>query len=143
MRIWFYFALTVIFSSTVSATELVHRAINPNFGGNVLNGSYLMSQASAQDNNKEPPVVEAPVNALQDFTDRLKESLLSEVANNASQKLFDANGNLVPGRTVTIGGFSVAISSGVGSDALNINITDGISSTQLTVPRATSSTTAP
>lgn len=126
----------------VNATELVHRFQNPNFiGGSPLNGSYLMSQATAQDTNKEPPVIEEKANSLQDFTERLKESLLNEIANNASSKLFDANGNLIENNTVSIDKFSIAVGTRGTNGALNINITDGITNTQLTIPRATSSTT--
>lgn len=134
--------LITILPAVVNATELVHRFQNPNFiGGSPLNGSYLMSQATAQDTNKEPPVIEERANSLQDFTERLKESLLNEIANNASSKLFDANGNLIENNTVSIDKFSIAVGTRGANGALNINITDGITNTQLTIPRATSSTT--
>jgi curli production assembly/transport component CsgF len=136
MRLIYLSVALMFLSPCVLATELVHRPVNPNFGGSPLNGSFLMSQATAQDTKKEPPVVEPTVDSLQEFTTRLKESLLNEIANNASSKLFDGNGQLVPGRTVTIGGFSISISNS-GGDALSVSITDGISNTQLTVPRAT------
>lgn len=137
-----YLGLITILPSLVSATELVHRFQNPNFiGGNPLQGSYLMSQAAAQDKHKEPPVVEEPANALKDFTARLQESLLNEIANNASSKLFDADGNLIENNTVSIDKFAVSVGTrGVGG-TLNINITDGITNTQLSIPRATSNST--
>lgn len=138
-----YLGLITILPSLANATELVHRFQNPNFiGGNPLHGNYLMSQATAQDKHKEPAVVEEPANALRDFTERLKESLLNEIANNASSKLFDADGNLIENNTVSIDKFSVSVGTrGVGG-TLNIDITDGITNTQLTIPRATSSSTS-
>ena len=142
MRPSIYLCLAVIFSPTVTATELTHRFTNPNFiGGSPLNGSYLMNQATAQDITKEPPVVEPPVNALQDFTDRLKESLLSDVASNASKDLFDKDGNLREGGTVSIGGFSVSVGT-ADKGALTISITDGLTSTQLIVPKVNSSSSS-
>ena len=34
--------------SSAAASELVHRPVNPNFGGNPLNGTFLMQNAQAQ-----------------------------------------------------------------------------------------------
>lgn len=134
MRLWIYFGLAVIFSSPVTATELVHRFVDPNFGGNPLNGNFLMSQASGQDRNKEPPVIEPPVDPLKEFSDRLKDSILSGLANATSDKLVDSTtGKIIPNNTVSIGDFSVRVGSEV-NGAVSINVTDGISSTELTIP---------
>ena len=35
-------------SASVKATELVYEPINPSFGGNPLNGSFLLSKANSQ-----------------------------------------------------------------------------------------------
>lgn len=39
---------------TASATELVYTPNNPSFGGNPLNGSYLLSKAQAQNKHRAP-----------------------------------------------------------------------------------------
>ncbi|WP_226944972.1 curli assembly protein CsgF, partial [Pseudomonas aeruginosa] len=36
------------------ATELVYAPVNPSFGGNPLNGTYLLNNATAQDRHKDP-----------------------------------------------------------------------------------------
>jgi curli production assembly/transport component CsgF len=36
------------FAGSASATQLVYQPTNPNFGGNPLNGSYLLTTAQAQ-----------------------------------------------------------------------------------------------
>ena len=36
------------FASSVNASELVYRPTNPTFGGDPLNGNWLLSQATAQ-----------------------------------------------------------------------------------------------
>ncbi|GGD04906.1 curli assembly protein CsgF [Aureimonas glaciei] len=42
-------AFTVLAAgSTTSASELVYRPINPSFGGDAINGNWLLSQATAQ-----------------------------------------------------------------------------------------------
>lgn len=80
--------------SIASATELVYEPINPNFGGNPLNGSYLLANAQAQDRHKDPDsptdLYEQPT-ALQRFTDtletRLLNQLLTDVGNGNSGEL--------------------------------------------------------
>ncbi|WP_193161579.1 curli assembly protein CsgF [Microbulbifer hainanensis] len=77
-----------------SATELVYQPINPNFGGNPLNGSYLLSNAQAQDTHEDPnkpqDLYEQP-SALSRFTDsletRLLNQLLTDVGNGNSGEL--------------------------------------------------------
>lgn len=41
-------ASIVAYSSSVFASELVYRPINPSLGGDPLNGNFLLSAASAQ-----------------------------------------------------------------------------------------------
>jgi len=41
-------ALIAIASAPAFASEIVYHPVNPNFGGNPLNGSALLSQAQAQ-----------------------------------------------------------------------------------------------
>jgi curli production assembly/transport component CsgF len=38
----------VLATGAVSASELVYKPINPSFGGDPLNGNWLLSQATAQ-----------------------------------------------------------------------------------------------
>lgn len=38
----------VLSAGAVSASELVYKPTNPTFGGDALNGNWLLSQASAQ-----------------------------------------------------------------------------------------------
>ena len=76
------------------ATELVYTPVNPNFGGNPLGGSYLISNAQSQDDNKDPDrpedLYEQP-SALDRFTDsletRLLNQLLTDVGNGNSGEL--------------------------------------------------------
>lgn len=43
---------TILLSFSVSSTELVYTPINPSFGGNPLNGSFLLGKAQAQNKHK-------------------------------------------------------------------------------------------
>jgi curli production assembly/transport component CsgF len=81
-------------SASVSATELIYEPVNPNFGGNPLNGSYLLNNAQSQDRHKDPDrpedLYEQP-SALDRFTDsletRLLNQLLTDVGNGNSGEL--------------------------------------------------------
>jgi curli production assembly/transport component CsgF len=41
-------ALIALAASSASATDLIYKPINPSFGGDPLNGNWLLSQATAQ-----------------------------------------------------------------------------------------------
>ncbi len=41
-------AISLSASGSALASEMVYRPVNPNFGGNALNGGYLMQNAQAQ-----------------------------------------------------------------------------------------------
>lgn len=81
-------------SGLACATELIYEPVNPNFGGNPLNGGYLLNNAQAQDRHKDPDRedfgFEQPT-ALDRFTDsletRLLNQLLTDVGNGNSGEL--------------------------------------------------------
>ncbi|AWF83516.1 curli production assembly protein CsgF [Microbulbifer sp. A4B17] len=70
------------FSNLVNATELVYTPVNPSFGGNPLNGNYLLNNASAQNSKKDPDAKKSPYSdssSLDRFTDTLESRLLSQL----------------------------------------------------------------
>ncbi|WP_226663364.1 curli assembly protein CsgF [Microbulbifer aggregans] len=76
------------------ASELVYEPTNPNFGGNPLNGTYLISNAQSQDDNEDPDQLDSlyeQPSALDRFTDsletRLLNQLLTDVGNGNSGEL--------------------------------------------------------
>jgi curli production assembly/transport component CsgF len=67
------------------ATELVYTPVNPSFGGNPLNGSYLLNNAIAQDRHKDPDISGGTsLSALERFTSQLESRLLSQVLANVN-----------------------------------------------------------
>ncbi|MBB3170062.1 curli assembly protein CsgF [Simiduia aestuariiviva] len=67
--------------ATGIASELIYTPVNPNFGGNALNGSYLLGNASAQDTNKNPDLgdgYQAPSD-IERFTSSLQSRLLNQL----------------------------------------------------------------
>ncbi|WFF40298.1 curli production assembly protein CsgF [Salinicola endophyticus] len=103
-------------TSTSSAGELIYRPINPSFGGDPFNGSYLLGKAQAQDTHKDP--------SLDDFgslspTDRLVQSLQSRLI---SQLLSDVSSGDVSTGSYDSNDFGVVVSDEGGQ--LVITVTD-------------------
>lgn len=76
--------------------NMVYQFINPNFGGNPNNGTYLLNGAQAQNSYKDHDGYDFDANsysALDNFTTAIQSQLLSNLMGNVSQGL--------PGRMVT------------------------------------------
>lgn len=71
----------VLLTTSLQASELVYRPVNPNFGGNPLNGSHLLANAQAQSKHKDPDAKRGLHNrsALDRFTDSLESRLLGQL----------------------------------------------------------------
>lgn len=74
-------ALVGALAMKVSAGELVYQPVNPNFGGNPLNGSYLLGNAQAQNDYTDSSSGSgfASRSALDRFTDSLESRLLNQL----------------------------------------------------------------
>ncbi|WDT85438.1 curli assembly protein CsgF [Alteromonas sp. 009811495] len=72
----------IVLSLTTSATELVYEPINPSFGGNPLNGSFLLSKANSQNAHS------APFNE-RSYDERLQESLERAYINRIVREITD------------------------------------------------------
>lgn len=70
----------VLFTANSHASELVYQPVNPNFGGNPLNGSQLMNNAQAQDRHEAPKrSTSRSTSALDRLTSSLESRLLSQL----------------------------------------------------------------
>jgi len=82
----------LLLSAGASATELVYTPVNPSFGGSPLNGAWLLGNAQAQNNKKDPDAIDrsslAGTSALDRFTSQLESRLLADLLN----KMDDPNG---------------------------------------------------
>ncbi|BCO20376.1 curli assembly protein CsgF [Alteromonas sp. McT4-15] len=72
----------IVLSLSTSATELVYEPINPSFGGNPLNGSFLLSKANSQNAHS------APFNE-RSYDERLQESLERAYINRIVREITD------------------------------------------------------
>lgn len=96
MRI-FYTALIALLISPVSwGGNMVFQFVNPNFGGNPNNGSFLLNEANAQNSYKDPNGYDFDTSTpspLDNFTSVIQSQLLENLMGNISQGK--------PGRLVT------------------------------------------
>ena len=73
----------LLLSSHLAATELVYTPVNPSFGGSPLNGGWLLGNAQAQDNHKDPDAIDRSSlpggSTLSRFTSQLEATLLSQM----------------------------------------------------------------
>jgi curli production assembly/transport component CsgF len=109
------------------ATELIYYPVNPNFGGNPINGSVLLNSAQATNKHKDPDAKTAAATQktpLQQFNDQLERSILSQLASAASSKISGPSGTLAPG-TVETGNFRIDISD-IGGGLLLVTTTDKV-----------------
>lgn len=126
--------LLVALFTTSTATELVWAPINPNFvGGNYLNGSWLLSQAQAQNSHTSETSSYQEDDLITEFEDNLNRELLDRLATKILDEAFgeDTDVPLAEG-TYTVGNNIIVVDT-TGSQ-INIEISNGGSSTVITVP---------
>ena len=127
----------VLASLTGQGQSLTYHPVNPSFGGNTFNYSWMLSSAQAQDKSKDPstPTTRSLTNtdpgSLSNFSQTLQSQLLSQLARNLFTNQFGEQG-LKEG-TFQFGDLQVIVTNGVGG--INIQITDGKGGqTTITVP---------
>ncbi|ATZ73088.1 curli production assembly protein CsgF [Idiomarina sp. X4] len=75
-------------SASVSATEIVYQPINPSFGGNPLNGNFLLQKAQSQNAHTAP-------DEGRSFVDRFRDALERNIINSLTRRI--ADGEIVEG----------------------------------------------
>ncbi|GIU23584.1 curli production assembly protein CsgF [Shewanella colwelliana] len=76
-------AAMALISLDLAATQLIYTPVNPNFGGSYLNGSYLLANASAQNDHKGGSGYTPPT-ALERMASSLESRLMSQLFNDAA-----------------------------------------------------------
>ena len=108
--------MTVFWGNMATATELAYTPVNPSFGGNPLNGSWLLGSASAQNPFKDTTSqnmynirsgISAGTDPLTIFKTQLENRILSALTDKLMQQAFGESG-LTAG-TYTIGNMKVVI----------------------------------
>lgn len=120
-------SLALAAGQAASATQLIYTPVNPTFGGNPLNGNYLLSKAQATNTHK-PSVDDGDLGGLEDqtplqqFNESLQRSILSRIAASATSSIIGADGTLKPGIVNTPDFTITVVDSGGGM--LTITTTD-------------------
>lgn len=87
-------AILTFISGTLSAQDYVYRPINPAFGGNTYNYSWLLSSADAQKPKEEDETSSLfdgfgeSSDPLADFTEQLQNSIINELTDRILQEQF-------------------------------------------------------
>lgn len=80
---------TLIFvAGTASATQMVYEPVNPSFGGNPMNGSFLLQKAQSQNDHQA-------TGNERSFVQRFQEQLERNIINSITRRI--ADGDLVEG----------------------------------------------
>jgi len=109
-------------ANCAAATELVYVPTNPAFGGNPLNANGLLNAAQATNKHKEPAAASTKQSSLEQFTDLLERSVLSQLSAAATSGIMGSGGKLRPG-SVETGNFRIDIVD-AGGGVLVITTTD-------------------
>jgi curli production assembly/transport component CsgF len=124
--------------TTAKASPLQYQPVNPTFGGNPLNGSFLLGTANANNyrylNN---PQTQNQFNQQQSTADQMRQALVSSLISQATQtainSILGTNGTARDSGVFSVAGETIAFNR-VGGQ-INITLTDpGGSQTQVSVP---------
>ncbi len=110
--------------AAVHATTLVYQPVNPNFGGNSLNGPNLLNEANAQNKYTDPSLssLSSSQSTLEQFNNQLQQAILSRVASSITSSIVGTDGTLKPG-TISTGNFTISITAIAGGN-LQVTTTD-------------------
>ena len=128
--------LTVLIhmSWTLSAQQLVYRPVNPAFGGDSFNYSWLISSAQAQDLLEDPntQTTSSLSSSFESFQRSLNSQLLSQLSRNLITDQFGEDG-LTDG-SYSIGGLNVEVISDLDGITIAILDTETGEQTQVVIP---------
>jgi curli production assembly/transport component CsgF len=128
----FILLLTILGVFTTSyAQNLVYKPVNPSFGGDTFNYSWLLNSAEVQNKFREPDN-STNQTALERFKNNLNSQLLNQVSASVFQKQFGDNG-IVPG-SYTFGSLAVNIYPSNLGLVVDILDTDTGEKTQVIIP---------
>lgn len=109
------------------AGELTYHPINPAFGGNPYNYSWLLESANAQNEYKDK-------DPLEDFENTLNKRILSTLASRIVDEAFGEYGDDLQSGEYQFGSYSITISTEGGGIYVDIFDQGNGSSTSVSVP---------
>jgi curli production assembly/transport component CsgF len=112
--------LAVVAAGGALATELRYEPTNPSFGGNPLNGSFLLNKAQVQ-NGFEGDGFDFDDDPLADFEETLVRRLLSGLASQITESIFGEEE--LPDGPIAVGDLQIEVIQGggdLGQDVIEI-----------------------
>lgn len=131
----FVFLFVMFFCGSVLPQQFVYTPINPSFGGSPLSGSWMFSQAQAQNGftaASQQSTYSPYGNSLENFKQSLQSQILSQLSRNLVSSLFGETG-LEEGH-YEIGNFLIDITPGINGITIIINDSSTGGQTTIVVP---------
>jgi curli production assembly/transport component CsgF len=120
-------------SRTGLAQRFVYTPVNPAFGGNTFNYSWLQASATAQNTTVDPASVQsAAVDPLNQFSANLNQQVLSQLTNRLLASQF-GQGAIKSG-SYTVGAYQVVVAPGSGGVVVTVTDTGTGNKTTITIP---------
>jgi curli production assembly/transport component CsgF len=128
--------LFLIVPLSINASELVYKPINPSFGGNPINGSYLLGKANAQNKHKAPV---AKKSYAEKFQESLERAYISKMVREITDLAFgeEADSSLFGEDSIFSSGDYEILVLTSNPDAITVQITNTITGeiTVIEIPR--------
>ncbi len=129
-----FLTLLIHMSLTLSAQQLVYQPVNPAFGGDSFNYSWMISSAQTQDLLKDPnaSTTSSLSSSFESFQRSLNSQLLSQLSRNLISDQFGENG--LSDGSYSIGGLNVEVLSDLDGITISILDTETGEQTQVAIP---------
>jgi len=129
--------LSTGFFTELAAQQLVYKPINPAFGGDTFNYSWLLSSAQAQDSTTDPNEGQSTsgfqrATSLETFQQQLNSQLLSQLSRNLISNQFGEEG--LDDGSYNIGSLEVNVVTGIDGVTIAILDTNTGESTEVIIP---------
>lgn len=132
-----YVALVVVLGTAASrpalAQRFVYTPVNPAFGGNTFNYSWLQASATAQNNISDPATTRSTTpDPLTQFSANLNQQVLSQLTSRLISSQF-GQGAIKEG-TYTVGTYQVQVAPGGSGVVVTVTDTGTGNRTTITIP---------
>lgn len=124
----------VLITNFCYAQQFSYQPKNPAFGGDSFNYNWMITSANAQNGFRAPVAANEEESELDQFGERLRNQILTQISRTLLQEQIDSLGNLTEPGSFTIGDLAVDVFES--SEGLVINIFDTTNGeqTQVVIP---------
>ncbi|MGI4761949.1 MAG: curli assembly protein CsgF [Janthinobacterium lividum] len=120
-------------SRSAMAQRFVYTPVNPAFGGNTFNYSWLQASATAQNTTVDPASLQSTAtNPLTQFSNNINQQVLSQLTNRLLASQF-GQGAIKEG-TYTVGAYQVVVAPGGTGVVVTVTDTGTGNKTTITIP---------